>query len=155
MTRWQVPVFPSCAGRGSCCFHTCPARPAQMATLALLPTAAVGLRVDQQTECCMGRRLMGPESPFSPTPQSLSSFPLSLSGSSQKHFHPFHQTSQPSPSQRVLPPHPSTPSTSHWIAGGEKLTSPRHILVLNPHLTSGSDPKAKRPHRAERRENRE
>lgn len=46
------------------------------------------------------------KSQFFPALHSLSSFLLNLSGSSQKHFHPFHQTSLPSPSQRILP-HPA------------------------------------------------
>lgn len=95
-----------------------------------------------------GEKANGPEplgplrvlskSPFSPTPYSLNSFPLNISGSSQRHFHPFHQTSQTSHFHRVL----THPSTNHWAPGGEKLASPKHILVPSAYLTSASDPKA-------------
>lgn len=110
-----------------------------------------------------GEKANGPEplgplrvlskSPFSPTPYSLNSFPLNLSGSSQRHFHPFHQTSQTSPFHRVLT-HPA-PVTGlleerNWPAQGTSWspvpTSPQPVTQKQ---------QAKRICRAERRENRE
>lgn len=76
----------------------------------------------------------GPEpqglSGFSLAPKSTSSFLLNVSGSPQKHFYPFHQTSPFSTSQRVLT-HP-TSGLQREMSQSKAQPGPQ------PQLTSGS-----------------